>query len=111
LHVSELKSYCEKFGLSTKGKKSALISRIVHFIKTGERTEIPGYPAVSCARRHKSHELEPDAVMLKGAYKNDLKTLIFFKKLIGEHFHFTAFGIGWLEERWMQGVLLTSGIC
>ena len=41
--------------------------------------------------------------MLKGNYKNDLKTRLFFKKIIGEHFHFTAFGIDWLNERWMLG--------
>jgi hypothetical protein len=41
--------------------------------------------------------------MLKGGYKNDLKTRIFFREIIGQHFHFTAFGIDWLESRWMDG--------
>jgi hypothetical protein len=103
LHVSELKSYCEKFILSTKGKKIALISRIIHFLKTGEKTDLPKYPNTSVARGSELRELKPDTLILKGAYKNDLKTRIFFKGLVGEHFHFTAFGIDWLEERWMQG--------
>ena len=41
--------------------------------------------------------------MLKGGYKNDLKTRIFFKSIIGDYFHFTAFGIDWLKEQWMKG--------
>lgn len=102
LHVSELKNYCEEFDLSVKGKKITLISRIVHFLKTGERIDLPEYPSISVAKTKKNKELRPDAFMLKGAYKNDLKTRVFFKSLIGEHFHFTAFGIDWLEERWMQ---------
>jgi hypothetical protein len=32
-----------------------------------------------------------------------LITRNFFKKLIGPHFHFTAFGIDWLNERWLDG--------
>lgn len=42
-------------------------------------------------------------LMIKGAYKNDLKTRLFFKVLIGEYFHFTSFGIDWLNELWMEG--------
>ena len=41
--------------------------------------------------------------MLAGAYKNDLKTRLFFKELVGPHFHFTAYGIDWLEEHWYKG--------
>lgn len=41
--------------------------------------------------------------MLRGVYKNDLKNRLFFKGLIGDHFHFTAFGIDWLNKRWMDG--------
>ena len=47
--------------------------------------------------------LDKETLMLKGAYKNDLKTRLFFKQLIGEYFHFTAFGIDWLNDRWMEG--------
>ncbi len=38
-----------------------------------------------------------------GSYKNDLATRNFFKELIGDHFHFTAQGIDWLRERWLEG--------
>jgi hypothetical protein len=25
------------------------------------------------------------------------------KKMIGDHFHFTAYGIDWIEDRWLKG--------
>lgn len=103
LHVSELKDICSKLGLSEKGKKGELITRIIRFIETEEKLTIIPFPKVSCAKKGEKHELAENSLMLKGAYKNDLKTRLFFKKLIGEYFHFTAFGIDWLNERWMNG--------
>ena len=101
LHVAELKDYCTKFALSTKGKKSALINRILHFLQTGEKIDVTPYPRNSVGRG--ASILAPNELMLKNIYKNDLKTRIFFKKLIGDYFHFTAFGIDWLQEAWMAG--------
>lgn len=49
------------------------------------------------------YPLTPHTLILKGSYKNDLKTRLFFKELIGNYFHFTAFGIDWLEARWLEG--------
>ncbi len=103
LHVRELKICCEKLNLSVKGKKIDFINKIVHFLKTGEKINLSGYPAISVAKDRNNGVLSPDALMLKGTYKNDLKTRLFFKEIIGQHFHFTAFGIDWLESRWMQG--------
>ena len=103
LHVEELRDLCSKFCFINKGKKIVLIARIVHFIKTGEVIHEPKIPAISCAKRGHVYPLLPDTVILKGAYKNDLRTRLFFKQLIGEHFHFTAFGIDWLNDCWMSG--------
>ncbi len=103
LHVGELKTYCEKFGLSLKGKKFLLIYRIIHFLKTGEKLEIAKYPAPSISKSNKDYTPKPRDLILKGLYKNDLKTRLFFKSIIGQHFHFTAFGVDWLEQRWMDG--------
>ncbi|XVN42631.1 MAG: hypothetical protein RCG15_08655 [Candidatus Rickettsia vulgarisii] len=50
------------------------------------------------------YHLHPNTLMLKGSYKNDLRNRQFFKQLIGEHFHFTAIAIDWLNDRWMQGL-------
>ena len=103
LHVSELKVYCENLSLSVKGKKIDLIDRIIYFLKTGEKIELAKYPASSMSRGQQNDAPNPYALMLKGAYKNDLKTRLFFKEIIGQHFHFTAFGIDWLENRWIDG--------
>lgn len=103
LHVVELKEICAKLALSEQGKKVTLIQRVAIFIETGNKMTSPNYPAVSCAKPKTKYELDENSLMLKGAYKNDLKTRLFFKKLIGEYFHFTAFGIDWLELRWLEG--------
>lgn len=102
LHVDELKGYCQRLNLSIKGKKLALVHKIMHFLQTGQKAETPQYPAISCAK-NKNITLCPDAKILKGSYKNDLKTRLFFRNLIGQHFNFTAFGIDWIEERWLAG--------
>lgn len=102
LHVIELRNYCEQLNLSTKGKKLALAHRIIHLLKTGERIEAPKYPDISCAKS-KNPLISPNSLILKGSYKNDLKTRLFFRSLIGQHFNFTAFGIDWIEELWLAG--------
>lgn len=61
------------------------------------------YPERSLSKNHKNHTVTLDARMHKRAYKNDFKTRLFFKEIIGQHFHFTAFEIDWLENRWMDG--------
>lgn len=103
LHVDELKSLAMKLSLVDKGNKMAIIMRILHFLHTGEKLTIPKLPKKSCAKRGQVNPLNATALMLKGAYKNDLKTRLFFKKLVGDHFHFTAYGIDWLNDRWMEG--------
>ncbi len=103
LHVDELREVAAQLNLLEKGSKMAIIIRILHFMKTGQKLTAPKFPECSCAKRGKSCPLEVTGLMLKGSYKNDLKTRLFFKKVIGAHFHFTAFGIDWLNERWMLG--------
>jgi len=103
LHVAELKNLCLELRLSHKGAKGLLINRIIHFIISGEAITAPSFPVASKAKRNVDYPLHPETLMLKGAYKNDLKTRLFFKQLIGEHFHFTAFGIDWLNDRWLKG--------
>ena len=104
LHVGELREICLRLCIPEKGLKLRLIARIMHFIPTGEVIKEPKMPDISRAKRGEYYPLHPEALILKGAYKNDLKTRLFFKSLIGEHFHFTAFGIDWINERWMSGL-------
>lgn len=103
LYVAELKELAQKLHLPITGKKLTLIHRIIHYVINGKIMITLPYPQVSCAQKGRLYPLHPDTLMLKNAYKNDLKTRLFFKQFIGQHFHFTAFGIDWLEERWMQG--------
>lgn len=103
LHVGELKDYCNQLDLSVKGKKVFLINRIMHFIKTGKKIDLPKYPSNSIFKGKNFLPPSKEGLMLKGSYKNDLKTRLFFKGIIGQHFHFTAFGIDWLESAWMNG--------
>jgi hypothetical protein len=103
LHVKELKNIAVKLSIPINGKKGNLIARIVYFINTGIIVKEPILPKISCAKSGEIYPLKPNSLILKGAYKNDLKTRQFFKKLIGEYFHFTAFGVDWLNERWLAG--------
>lgn len=103
LKMGELKALCLKLGLPYTAKKGQVIDGIKHFINTGKVLEIAETPAVSKAKKGQSYPLASDTKILIGSYKNDAKTRAFFKKLIGNHFHFTAFGIDWLNERWQAG--------
>lgn len=103
LKMAELRDVCARLYLPTQGTKNVLIAWILHFIKTGEIIKEPKIPDASKAKRGNNYSLSPETLILKGAYKNDLKTRLFFKTLIGEYFHFTAFGIDWLNARWLEG--------
>lgn len=102
LYVAELRELAERFDLDTRYKKAELIAKIAAYVKTGEKILPAGYPKSSLAHGI-IPPLLPESKMLKGAYKNDLATRGFFKKLIGSHFHFTVFGLDWLERRWQEG--------
>jgi hypothetical protein len=103
LKMGELKALCLKLGLPYSGKKGQVIDTIKHLINTGKVLEIPEIPIISKAVKGTVYPLAADTKILLGAYKNDAKTRAFFKKLVGNHFHFTAFGIDWLNERWQAG--------
>jgi len=109
LHVNELRDLAAELELVDKGNKKTIVLRICHFFQTGKKLAMPKFPQMSCTERGKTYPLDVDGLMLKGAYKNDLKTRLFFKSLIGNHFHFTAFGIDWLNDRWMDGRPPTYG--
>lgn len=103
LHVSELRDLCVKLQVVDAGTKGVLVNRIVCFVETGKVVVEPKIPKISCAQRGTVYLLSVHTLILKGAYKNDLQTRLFFKQLIGDYFHFTAFGIDWLNDRWLNG--------
>jgi len=102
MNMKELRQWCTTHGIPSTEKKSTLIEKIMHFVKTGIILPIEELPAISHAKKGKEYPLHEETVILFGSFKNDLKTRNFFKKLIGKHFHFTAFGIDWIHERWQE---------
>ncbi|HZW61454.1 MAG TPA: hypothetical protein VFF04_04460 [Candidatus Babeliales bacterium] len=103
LHVSELKSICLQLELPTNKKKGALIASIIAFIETGKILGNPVIPPISKYKKTSCSVLEPETLILYGNYKNDHATRAFMKKLVGDHFHFTAFAQDWLHDRWLAG--------
>ena len=103
LTMPQLRGWCEHFKLPKTGKKVFLIDLLKHYLQTGELLVKPVIPSVSRAKRGLPLELRPDAHILYGSYKNDLRTRLFLKSLVGKHFHYTAHGIDWINERWMEG--------
>lgn len=103
LKMNELRSLCTYYALSEQGPKGMLIERIHTFVCHGKITAVPIIPKASKAKRGVTYDLLPDTYMLYGSYKNDARARAFFKKLIGSHFHFTAYGIDWFNKRWYAG--------
>lgn len=103
MNVKELKEMSEKLKLPIKGKKKDLIKGILYYIQTGQILKQVLIPDPSKAQKNKEYSLKPDTLILFGAFKNDLATRQFMKTLVGEYFHFTAFGQDWIKERWLEG--------
>ncbi|MBS1987931.1 SAP domain-containing protein [Candidatus Dependentiae bacterium] len=103
MSMAELKHVCLALKLPHAGMKAAIIARIMHFIETGKILAEPVIPDISRAKKHQVVLLKPESLILYGSHKNDLATRLFFKKFIGEHFHFTAVGHDWIRARWLEG--------
>lgn len=103
LNMHELKNICIHFRLATKNEKMQLIENIQTYLSTGIVPQEKVMPAISKSQPKITYPLAPDTHILKGSFKNDLKTRIFLKSLIGNHFHYTAYGIDWIKNHWMQG--------
>ncbi len=103
MNLEELKDVCLAFNLPGSGKKGELIERILHFVQHGKILREKEMPEESKAQKNKRYPLASNTLILHGSYKNDRNTREFFKKLLGEHFHFTAFGQDWIKARWSAG--------
>ncbi len=101
LNMAELRELCTTFRLPKKGKKAHLIDVIKTYLLTGEILKETPIPEVSCGKG--PAVLQADELVLFGSYKNDLRTRIFLKTLVGNHFHYTAWGLDWLRSRWEEG--------
>ncbi len=103
LHVKELQDFCKKLQCTSDGKKIDLVFRLIALYGTGKKTTLKDYPPQSIRSKRHPPALSMTSLILKGTDKNDLKTRLFFKEHIGSYFHFTAFGIDWIQERWLEG--------
>ena len=103
LNMRELKNLCAHFALPTQGEKIKLIESIELYVTTRKIAVKEQIPAISKAQPKTTYPLAPQTVILKGSFKNDLKTRLFLKSLIGNHFHYTAYGIDWIKNLWQQG--------
>lgn len=103
MNMEEIKMFCARHQIPIAAKKGPIIEVIKKYLLTGEIAKFKSIPAISKATPGKHYPLKSSTLILQGAYKNDLKTRKFFKSLIGEHFHFTAFGQDWINERWLRG--------
>ena len=103
LHVKELKNILNDLNLSKKTGKVEIINAILLFIKRGKMPKKLSYPSISCARKGEHFPLCLDTLIKYGSYKNDLRTRLFLRSCIGEHFHFTVFGHDWIKEQWKKG--------
>ncbi len=103
LKIAELETLADYLQIPLDGPKAEIIDRIIQYFSTGKKLPIIPLPENSKAKKSQLYQLRPETVMLHGSYKNDGKTRAFFKKLIGSHFHFTAFGIDWINARWKAG--------
>ena len=101
--MAELREMCALLYLPDVGKKGQLIERIMTFVRTGVIQQPPRIPDSARVKSYPPQSVAVNALMLYGSYKNDAKTRDFFKQLIGPQFHFTAFGIDWLNDCWMAG--------
>jgi len=103
LNMRELKNMSLHFRLPIQNEKIKLIESIELYLTTGKITTQQQIPTASKAKPKTVYPLAPETIILKGSFTNDLKTRIFLKSLIGNHFHYTAYGIDWIKEQWVQG--------
>lgn len=103
MKMTEIKEFCHKHSIPSSGKKGEILERIKQYLTTGQILLPKPIPDSSKAKAGKLYVLAGNAKILKGAYKNDLATRKFFKKMIGEHFHFTSYGQDWILKHWLAG--------
>jgi hypothetical protein len=104
LNISELNKITKHFKLPNLKRKNDLIENIITFVTTGT-VSIQRPAQIKKPKNYVQHaELTPQTQMVQGIYKNGTKEREFLEKLIGNHFHFTVFGLEWLAEQWENDI-------
>ena len=105
LNVDELRAVCKKLGIATD-LKPEMISRILThcgLIKPAiEQPHVSINEEVPQTVAAVKTPISEDSLMIKGEYRNNAESRAFFKKIIGNHFRFTVFGLDWLKKRWVD---------
>lgn len=95
----ELISFCKENGIGYSGGKTDIASRILHFLKTGEKP-----------KREKSRNLKQISkfdwnnevlkleTTITDNYRNTENTRLFFTIEIGKHFKFNTLFMNWMKE-------------
>lgn len=99
LKVEELKQLIVQLNLGKPtGRKNDLIVTILsHFkIKAQDHTVLGDY---KLPNKHKAN-VTSETHIIPGKYTNGKKSREIFKELIGEHFHFTVYGMEWIKKCW-----------
>jgi hypothetical protein len=103
MNMNELKGACQMLGIIPAGKKGDIIRGISSFVRNGKKPTAQTIPR-NCRTHPKGvFPLKPQTPIPFGSFKNNDVTREFLKSLVGQHFHFTAFGQYWIRNRWMKG--------
>jgi SAP domain-containing new25 len=101
LRMDELRLACRQLRLQARGQKRELVQRILSALGGQAVTSV-----ASLKRQARSHERQTyknSARMMPGSYTNGAAARAFFKNAIGPHFHFTVYGMDWIQARWAVG--------
>ena len=99
----ELIDFCKKHKIYTSGAKADLTKRIKSFLEKGIVENV--VKNKSYKNRDSDKDIRLDTKVIN--YKNDLKTRFFFKKHIGNHFHFTAHLMKFIKNKHETGKEIT----
>ncbi len=107
LKIDELRTISKKFNLNYKENKLFLIEDIVYFLKNNQKPKPRTMPEISISKKNVVYKIDLNEQILYGHFKNNYETRDFFKKHIGDHFHFTVFAIDWVNKNWHEGTVIT----
>ncbi|NRA69161.1 MAG: hypothetical protein HRU19_32120 [Pseudobacteriovorax sp.] len=99
LKVDELVQIASHLGLHVHGRKQQLIDGILRFYQLGT---VPKPPAPKPNKKAQP-AANPEVYIIQGTYTNGPASRKKLKKIIGDHFHFTTYGMDWIRDRWAEG--------
>ncbi|MEO0335653.1 MAG: hypothetical protein AAF202_04635 [Pseudomonadota bacterium] len=98
LKVDELKTISGELGATKKGAKADLIHAILLHLGISAAVKKPQ------SKKFAKYQgpLKPEKYILPGHYTNGAASREKLRRLIGEHFSFTTFGMDWIKAQWAE---------